>query len=198
MWKHAFPGKWLCAAMLVGLFLFAGLLACKKDGIEPEGGESDEYAPAANATLLYPGTDGEGDYLTALPIHLEKEGEELQDMVQLLRRYLAGPTGLDQAQPYPEGADVKALFLMEGGVLVVDLTGPVRMGGGTQIETGRVYGLINTLCWNYPSVQSVQIIVEGQEVESLLGHLSLSKPLPPNEEYLAPELRTQWRSKRGV
>jgi hypothetical protein len=187
----------LCALLLATTLLLC-LSACKRAGTEPDGGSAEEFVAPPNATLLYPGSEDEGGLLTALPVHLEKEGEELGDMALLVRRYLAGPTGLDQVQPYPEGAGLKALYMLENGVFVVDLTGPVQMGGGTQMETARVYGLVNTLCWNHPSVGAVQILVEGQEVESLMGHLSLSKPLPPSEEYLAPALRAQWRSNRGL
>jgi hypothetical protein len=46
-------------------------------------------------------------------------------------------------------------------------------------------------------VEAVQILVDGQEVDSLLGHLDLSKPLPANLSLLPAEAKESWRRIHG-
>jgi hypothetical protein len=40
-----------------------------------------------------------------------------------------------------------------------------------------VYSVVNSLTTNFPQIKRVQILVEGKEIESIAGHLSLTKPI---------------------
>lgn len=127
--------------------------------------------------------------LSAFAVSMPDPGERQQAMEDLVRRYLAGPVGPGQFQPFPDHSSLRALFLLQGGQVVLDLGGPVREGGGSDTETARVYGLVDTLSWNFPEVKAVKILVGGQEVDTLLGHLDLSRPLPPEPRMLEVSLR---------
>jgi hypothetical protein len=61
----------------------------------------------------------------------------------------------------------------------VDLGGAVISGhsGGSLDEALTIYTIVNVLAANLPGVSTVQILVEGQEVDSLVGHLDLRHPL---------------------
>ncbi len=178
------------AAVVVALVAAA---ACRKPApapaqqAQPEAVETSR--PAVERTLLYPGA--EDTLLTAFRVSLPQADGAQQDMAALVRRYLAGPVGPGQVQPFPDHSTLRALFLTEGGAVVLDLGGAVREGGGSDTEVARVYGLVDTLCWNFPQVKAVRILVGGQEVDSLLGHLDLSRPLPPEPGLLEASLRTK-------
>jgi hypothetical protein len=92
---------------------------------------------------------------------------------------------------------VRAVFLLDDGVAVVDLSSQARTGGGTDAEALRVYGLVDTITYNHPAVEAVQILVDGQEVDSLLGHLDLSRPLPANLSLLPEKAKESWRKIHG-
>jgi spore germination protein GerM len=143
----------------------------------------------AERTLLYPGP--EEALLTGLPVQMPATGDAQRDMESLVERYLAGPVGEGQVQPFLDHSALRSLYLLGGNQVVLDLTGPVRSGGGSDTETARVYGLVNTLALNFPAVASVRILVDGQEVETLLGHMDLSRPIPPEPRMLAASLRSQ-------
>src|ERR671910_197095 len=49
--------------------------------------------------------------------------------------------------------------------------------GGTTNETLTVYALVSALTSNLPAVSSVQILIEGKEVDTLAGHLDLRRPI---------------------
>jgi len=140
-------------------------------------------------TLLYPG--GDDGSLQACESQLPLTGDPDGDYTLLLRRYLAGPACDGMANPFPEGTGVRAVYPLAHGLVVVDLTGQATSGGGGDVEAMRVYGVVDTLALNFPEVRSVRILVDGREVESLLGHLDLQRPLPPEPSFAAPGVRAR-------
>lgn len=179
----------LAAGSLALTLLPPLFLACRRG--EPPRVPTGEGMPAASAgvdrTLLYP---SETDLLLhAVPVRLEAAETVEESMVRVTRRYVEERAGEGYFSPFPEGCTLRALYLLPGGRAVVDLSGAVTAGSGTSTEALRVYGLVDTLAVNFPEVRSVQILVEGRQVETLLGHLDVSAPLPPEREYLGPELR---------
>ncbi len=185
--------------LLSAVCLVAAVVACRAPGPAPEKKAPPETAepgrPAVERTLLYPGA--EDTLLTAFKVSLPQGDGGQQDMAALVERYLSGPVGQGQVQPFPDHSTLRALFLTPGGGVVLDLGGPVREGGGSDTEVCRVYGLVDTICWNFPQVRTVKILVGGQEVDSLLGHLDLSRPLPPEPRLLEASLRGKTEAAGG-
>ena len=54
--------------------------------------------------------------------------------------------------------------------------------GGTDDELLSIYAVVDALTTNLPSVKSVQLLVDGKEVETLAGHVDLGRPLEKNLE----------------
>ncbi len=179
--------------ILLTAALCALLASCREAPKAPPP-SAEQAAPSAaqtvtaSRTLFYPQAD---DMLLApCPVVMPATGSPQQDMAALIRRYLAGPPGDGQVQPFLEHSALRALFLV-GSEAVVDLTGPVRAGGGSATEAARVYGIVQTLAYNFSDVKSVRILVDGQEVDTLLGHLDLSRSLPPEPRLVAGSAGTQ-------
>ena len=82
----------------------------------------------------------------------------------------------------PPGTTVRALFITEGGDAYVDLSREVTAAhtGGTLDEILTVYTIVNALTANLPAITSVQLLVEGKEVDTLSGHVDLRRPLSKN------------------
>jgi hypothetical protein len=82
----------------------------------------------------------------------------------------------------PPGTTLKAIFVAEGGEAFVDLSHQIidAHTGGSTNETLTVYTLVNALTANLPAVTSVQVLVEGKEVDTLVGHIDLRRPLEKN------------------
>jgi hypothetical protein len=47
-----------------------------------------------------------------------------------------------------------------------------------------VYSVVNSLALNFPEVKRVQFLVEGKEIETITGHLSLIRPLSPRPDLI--------------
>ena len=67
---------------------------------------------------------------------------------------------------------------VEDGVATVDIDGSILKGfvGGSTGEEFLIGSIVDTLT-NFPEVKCVRILVDGQEVETLSGHMDLSAPL---------------------
>ena len=91
--------------------------------------------------------------------------------------------------PLPEGTSLRSVFVTETGEAYVDLSREAVAAhtGGSLDELFSVYAIVNALTVNLPAIRSVQILVEGKEMDSLAGHIDLRGPLPRSDRWvLAP------------
>ena len=79
----------------------------------------------------------------------------------------------------PAGTTLRALFITDNGHAFVDLSREVAAAhpGGTINELLTVYAIVNAVAANLPAVTSVQLLVDGKEVDTLAGHVDLRRPL---------------------
>ncbi len=143
-------------------------------------------APAAPAApgrrikvrLLYVSEDGMG------LVGVEREvpfGEGLDQAREIIAAQLA-PVTEPLISAVPPGTTLRSVFLTERGQLYVDLSHEVVTAhtGGALNELLTVYTFVDALTINLPAVQSVQILVDGKEVQTLAGHVDLRQPLEKN------------------
>jgi hypothetical protein len=80
----------------------------------------------------------------------------------------------------PDGTKLRAIYLGSGGEAFVDLSRDVSSAhpGGALDEILTVYSIVNALTTNLSAVRTVQILVDGHEVDTLAGHVDLRRPLP--------------------
>ena len=55
-----------------------------------------------------------------------------------------------------------------------------------------VYSVVNSLTLNFPEIKGVQFLVEGKEIETIAGHLSLRQPISSKPD-LIKKLRREVR-----
>jgi spore germination protein GerM len=79
----------------------------------------------------------------------------------------------------PPGTTLRAVFITKTGGAYVDLSREVSSAhpGGTVNELLTVYTIVNVLTVNLPAVTSVQVLIDGKEVDTLSGHVDLRRPL---------------------
>jgi spore germination protein GerM len=84
----------------------------------------------------------------------------------------------DPESPFPPGTRLLALYELDGGQLVLDLSPEIRQLKGSAGEQWAVASLVDTLAIDRPRLQGVRILVDGQPAESM-GHLDLTEPFAP-------------------
>lgn len=134
-------------------------------------------------------------YLPAAGVEgLTEESREIPDSPAfavkaelVLRELLAVDSETGQSL-FPRGTKVRAVYEDPRGVAYVDLSREAAQGApvGPWAEALRVYSLVDTLAANFPQVKRVKILIEGQEVGSLAGHISLQYPLVPRPDLIQP------------
>jgi len=85
---------------------------------------------------------------------------------------------LEKSSPHPLGAssDVRDTYLVDPGLVVVDLNAAFAEGhrSGILAEELTVASMVQTLSANVPGIMRVKFLVDGKERETLAGHADLS------------------------
>lgn len=99
---------------------------------------------------------------------------------QIVEALVQGPRR-GGARAIPADTEVRAVHLSADGTAFVDLDQAFSRGLslGSEDALIAVRSLVETLAANLADVRRVKILVEGEEVRDLGGHLDLSRPLVP-------------------
>lgn len=148
-------------------------------------------APAAAAATTAP-APAESAHITATLFYASSDGRAL---VPVRREVPLASTVVEQGrqilmvqlqeapQPYvqviPRGTTLRAFYVTDRGDAFVDLSGEIVRAhpGGSLNELLTVYAIVNAVVANLPAVQRVQLLVEGQEVDTIAGHVDVRRPL---------------------
>jgi len=131
------------------------------------------------ARLYYVSLDG--TKLTAVDREVAYGDGTAAQAREIVNAQLA-PIAAPLVSAIPPGTTLRALYLNDKGEAYVDLSRDAAMAhtGGTRDELLTIYSIVNALTSNLPAVTSVQILVDGKEVDTLAGHIDLRKPLEKN------------------
>ena len=101
-----------------------------------------------------------------------------------LKSLLAGTTEKGQTNVFPKHVKLRSVKVQDG-VATVDFSKELQknFNGGSTGEEMLVGSIVNTLT-DFPEVKKVRIRIEGEDVETLSGHMDLSEPLPRMTELL--------------
>lgn len=194
--------QWLSAigialvALVFAVTLMSGLsrlLSRPAPGTPPPDASPLVAPPAANtaavprikATLFFASEDG----LTLVPT--EREVPLAEGSIAQARSILEAQLSAEAAPPLvstiPKGAALRGIFVSDRNEVFVDLDPSIRAAhpGGTQAELMTVYTIVNALLTNLPNLQEVQILIGGQEADTLAGHVDLRRPLKKNDALIA-------------
>jgi hypothetical protein len=111
-------------------------------------------------------------------------GEGPAAQAQLIINAQLAPVAAPLVSAVPPGTTLRALYLSAKGEAYVDLSRDVATAhtGGSRDELLTIYTIVNALTSNLPAVRSVQVLVDGKEVDTLAGHVDLRRPLMKNLE----------------
>lgn len=141
--------------------------------------QSGPKAQLVNIKVYYPDENATG--LVAVEKSIKDTDDKYQAAVEAL---MAGTDKKGLANVFPKKAKLLQVTV-SGKVAKVDFSRELQKNfvGGSTGEEMLVGSVVNTLT-EFPEIQKVQILVDGQEVETLSGHMDLSQPLPRMTELL--------------
>jgi hypothetical protein len=137
--------------------------------------------PRIKATLYFASEDG----MRLVPAEAEvplAEGVVAQAR-SIVEAQLGAQAPAPLASTIPKGARLRGIFVSQRNEAFVDLDPTIKSAhpGGTLQELMTVYTIVNALLTNLPTLQEVQILIGGQEVDTLAGHVDLRRPLRKND-----------------
>ena len=173
-------GVWLVTlwlpAWLLGTRPAAGTATARPGATTAAGSGTTSDARRISATLFY--ITPAGDSLVPVEQDVPYAAAPADQARRIVERQLAAaPAG--QTSAIPAGTTLRALFLTSRGEAYVDVSKEIVTGhpGGSLHEALTIYAIVNALTVNLPDISSVQVLVDGHEVDTLVGHLDLRHPL---------------------
>ncbi len=121
--------------------------------------------------------DAGNDFLSGEQRAIQPSADPAAGCRLLVEELIRGPRG-DLAETLPRKTRLRALYLGPDKTAYVDLTRDVSTGlaGGIKTELLAVYSIVNTLVLNVSEVEQVKILIEGEESETLSGHVDIRFP----------------------
>ena len=123
-------------------------------------------------------------------MYLEPEKRKISQTPSLARQVvielIKGPENSELYPTIPQGTQVNEVYIADD-IVYVDLSEEIFKNhpGGSSGELMTVYSIVNTLTEILP-IKGVQILVEGNEKDSLVGHIDISMPLLRDEDWIKP------------
>jgi hypothetical protein len=125
---------------------------------------------------MYWGSKSEGGALTPVTVELALSSDPALRAKQVLNTLLAGPVD-PEARTLPPDAALLAFYILPDGTGVADFSESMATAipSGIQSEQLAVDSITRTLEANVPQVQRLKILIHGQEMDTLAGHLDLTQ-----------------------
>lgn len=161
----------------------AGLLFWPQGGLELQApatqeDRADRGGDAQSVQLYF--ADAQAQNLTSESRKLDF-GEGLEENVQATVAALAsGPQQEGNVAVLPREARVEQVFFTEATrTLYLDFNKALvdQHPGGSTAEYLTLGALVRTIAANFPQVANLQLLVEGQAMDTLAGHFDTSKPI---------------------
>ena len=134
--------------------------------------------------LLY-FSDREGQYLIGEKREIQQRDDVEEEAEEIVNELIKGPKGklIPTLPPKTKLLDIE---VEEGHVAKVNFDETLTKDhpGGSSAEMMTLYSVVNSLTLNLPQIKSVQILIDGQVLETIAGHLSLKKPISPKPDLI--------------
>jgi hypothetical protein len=142
--------------------------------------------PRINAKLFFASEDGR--QLVAVEQEIPMAEGTMAQARAIVEAQLKSAAPAPLISPIPEGTGLRGVYVSDRNEAFVDLDTVVRLKhpGGSLNELFTVYAIVNAVTTNLADIQSVQILIDGREVDTLVGHVDLRRPLRKNELLTTP------------
>jgi spore germination protein GerM len=136
---------------------------------------------------LFWAAEGEPGTLTPVVIELPLSNDPPLRAKQVLNTLLAGPVDAE-LRTLPADAALLEFYLLPDGTAIADFSEALSssMPSGIQSEQLAVESIARTLEANVRQVRRLKILIHGQEVDTLAGHLDLTGYFPVSAAVAVP------------
>jgi hypothetical protein len=142
--------------------------------------------PLTKARLFWSSGAGDGS-LMPVTVEMPLSKDPTPRAKQVLNTLLAGPVS-PGLRTLPPDAVLLALYMLPDGTAIADFSEALATAipSGIESEQMAVDSISKTLEANVPQVRWLKILIHGQEVDTLAGHLDLTRTFLVNAKAVAP------------
>jgi hypothetical protein len=195
-WTNGASRNWLAAinsvrhfhvyiSLISSLTLLMAVMPAVFDGSpaadngEVQATRENDQTPDFHRSLvhLYFG-DKTGRFLSSEERVMSDPGDAAQFATDIIRALIDGPRE-NLLRTLPSESRLRALFIADDACCFVDLNSASRQfhPGGCRNELLSVYSIVNSLVLNVDAIHTVKLLVDGEDVPTLAGHIDLQSPL---------------------
>jgi hypothetical protein len=191
---------WLIAALVVAVLVAAIYVPALKRRLTQSAQVPEKSAEEARRELAQPSSSAgdpiakaelfwssgaEDGSLTPVHVDLPLSKDPVMRAKQILNTLLAGPSDFD-LRTVPPDAVLLAFYLLPDGTGIADFSEALSTStpSGVQSEQMAVDSITQTLGANVLQVRWLKILIHGQGVETLAGHIDLTRTFLVNADAL--------------
>jgi len=131
-----------------------------------------------NVTLYFADADEPGIQSETRELAVGRRVDE--QVRQVIDALIAGPSGDRAINAIPKGTQLLSVMVdADSGTVYLDFSSELVAAhpGGSAAEYCTVASIVRTVGENFPELSSVQLLVDGSQVESIAGHVRADQPL---------------------
>lgn len=159
--------RWIVCSLIAGLAVHVAMKV--SDGVAAEGNTQLVHLYFA---------DAKRPFLIAEPRMVVDSGDRTAFSRQLVLELINGSARGNLAT-IPKETQLRSFFLLGDGTAVVDFSTHFRENhpGSCRLEQLTLFSVANSLILNVAEIDRVKILIDGEEAQTLAGHLPLEFPL---------------------
>ena len=115
-----------------------------------------------------------GEYRT-----IRNQGNVAGNIKATISELLAGPKDADLAPILPRKTNIINVYIDRYDICYLDFSKEIKENamGGSSSELLIINGIAYTVAKNFPAIKKLQILVDGEEVDTIGGHINLRLPI---------------------
>ncbi len=162
----------LVGIVALGLALRLALTREVATDVDPP---AEELQGTRSVDVFFPAASGGLSRETREIVGADHVGDDVRGALEEL--ILGGRAG-DRA--LPSSTRIRNVYFDGEGEITIDFSDHLRLDhpGGSEAEFATLRCLASTLGANFPGIDRVRILVDGESVSTLAGHADISQPLP--------------------
>lgn len=139
-------------------------------------------APGGREVTLFIATEDTGEFRTRA-LALAPDQTWPDQVRAVIDGLVAQSDRKDDPSLWPFSLRVRSAYLLRDGVLVLDLEESVKYNRDASAarELQVVRSVVRTLTKNFSNARRVKFLVNGDEAETLAGHVDVTRPLGPED-----------------
>jgi spore germination protein GerM len=186
---------WLGGILLVAVVIAAIYFPALRGQVNRAAQLTEKTAEQARRELVSPTASGEprvkvkmfwgsksqNGTLAPVTVELPLSNDPVLRAKQVINTLLAGPVD-PEARTLPPDAALLEFYILPDGTAVADFSEAMATSipSGIQSEQAAIDSIARTLEADVPEVMRLKILIHGQEVDTLAGHVDLTLPFRVN------------------